>query len=64
MVTNVCGVKLVDRKSTKDLMQMLDLSETMDQLAKDNSVSWHRHVLKKDRNNFLRGALDFRVKDT
>ena len=28
------GLKLMDKKPTKDLMQMLDLNETVDQLAK------------------------------
>ena len=64
MVRNMCGVKLMDKKSTKDLMQMLDLNETMDQLVKANSVRWYGHVLKKDKNNFLRMALDLRVKGT
>ena len=40
----------------KDLMQMLDLTETIDQLAKANSVRWHGHTLRKDANNFLRRA--------
>ena len=35
---SMCGVKLVDKKSTKDLMQMLNLSEAIDQLAKANTV--------------------------
>ena len=48
------GVKLMDKKSMKDLMQILDLNETMDQLAKDNRVRWYGHVLRKDKNNFLR----------
>ena len=60
---NVCGVKLMDKKSTKDLMKMLDLNETIDQLAKADSVSWYGHVLRKDKNNFLRRALDFKVED-
>ena len=34
----MCGVKLVDKKSTKDQMQMVDLSETIDQLEKADSV--------------------------
>ena len=38
MVRNMCGVKLMDKKSTKHLMQMLDLIETIDQLAKTNSL--------------------------
>ena len=52
MDINMCGVKLVCMKLTKDLMQMLDLNETIDQLAKANSVRWHGHVLRKDKNNF------------
>ena len=45
-------------------MQMLDLNETMDQLARANGVSWCGHVLRNDRKNFLRRTLDFKVKET
>ena len=38
---NMCEVKLMDKKSTTDLMQMFDLNETVDQLAKANSVRWY-----------------------
>ena len=38
LVRNMCGVKLMDKKSTKEIMQMLDLNETIDQLAKANRV--------------------------
>ena len=62
IVRNMCGMKLMDKKSTKDLMWMLDLNETLDQLAKASSVRWYGHVLRKDENNFLRRALDLRVK--
>ena len=61
MVRNMCGVKLMDKKSTKDLMQMLDLSGTIDQQAKHSSVRCYGHALSKDKNNFLRRALDFKV---
>ena len=54
----------MDEKSTKDLMQMSDMNETIDQLAKANSVRWYGHVLRKDKNNFLRRELDHRVKGT
>ena len=40
MVRNMCGVKLMDEKSTNDLMQMMDLNETIDQLARANNVRW------------------------
>ena len=54
----------MDMKSTKDLIQMLDLNETMDQLAKANSVRWYGHVLRKDKSNILRKALYFIAKGT
>ena len=54
----------MDKKSIKDLMQMLDLNETMNQLAKANSVRWHGYVLRKDKNKFLRRILDFEVNGT
>ena len=59
---NMRIVKLMDRNSTTDQMQMLDLVETVDQLSNANGVRWYGHVLRKDRNNFMRGAIDFRVK--
>ena len=38
MVRSMCGVKLVDRKNTEDLMKMLGLKETLDKMAKANGV--------------------------
>ena len=40
-----------------------DLNETIDQLAKANSVRWYGHVLRKVRKNLIM-ALDFNVKRT
>ena len=51
---SMCGVKLLDNKLTKYLTQMLELNETIVQLAKAHSVRWYGHVLRKDKNNFLR----------
>ena len=39
-----CGVQLEDIKRSTDLMLMLGLKETIDQLAMANSVRWHGHV--------------------
>ena len=47
-----------------NLLQLLDLNETMDQLAKANSIRWHRHVLRNDKSNFLRMGLNINVKGT
>ena len=60
MVRCTCGVKLMDRNSTRNLMQMLDFNETMNLLPEANSVRWYEYVLRKGKNNVLRRALDFR----
>ena len=60
MVRSMYGVKLMDKKSTINLLKILDLNETIGQLAKANSVRWYEHILRKHKNNFLR-ALHFEV---
>ena len=64
VVRSMCGVKLVDKMLTEDIIQMLDMNETTDQLARANSVRWYGYALRKDKNSFLRRALDFKVKVT
>ena len=44
----MCGVHLKDRKRSKDLMYLLCLNETIDQLAMANNVRWHCHVLRRE----------------
>ena len=61
MVRSMCGVKLIEKKSISDQMQMLDLNETIDQMARANGVRCYRHVLRKDKINFMR-ALDLKAK--
>ena len=63
MVRAMCGVQLKDRKRFADLMFMLGLNETMDQLAMANSVHWYVHVLIREDGCILRGALDSRLKE-
>ena len=41
MVRVFCCMKFVNKKITKDLMHMLDLEDTIDQLADANSVHWY-----------------------
>ena len=64
MVRSMCGVKLVNKKLAKDLMQLLDLNETIEHLSKAISARWCGHVMRKDKNNTLRRALDLKVKWT
>ena len=45
------------------MMLVLDLSESIDQLAMANSVNWNGHVLMKEDGDVLRRALDLEVED-
>ena len=61
MVRAICGVKLMDKKNTEDLMDMLGLKETVDRLAKANGVRWYGHVLRREKDDVLRKALALEV---
>ena len=54
-------VQIKDRKRSTDLIFMLGLKETIDQLAIANSIRWHGHVLRREDGYILRRALDFEV---
>ena len=58
-VRAMCGVQLKNRKRSTNLMFMLALSETIDQLSMTNSVRWYGHVLRREDCHILRRPLDF-----
>ena len=58
----LCGAKLMEKKRTEDLMEMLGLKETVIQMAKANGVRWYGHVFRRDDGHVLRKALEFEVK--
>ena len=58
----MCAAKLMEKKRTEDLMEMLGLKETVVQMAKGNGVRWYGHVLSRDDEHVLRKALEFEVK--
>ena len=62
MVRAKCGTKLMEKKWTGDLMEMLGLKETVVQMAKANGVRWYGHVLRRDDGHVLRIALEFELK--
>ena len=62
MVRAMCGAKLMEKKRTEDLMEMVGLKETVVQMAKANGVRWYGHVLRMDDGHVLRKALEFEVK--
>ena len=39
-------VKLVDKRNTEELMDMLGLKEAADKLARANGMRWYGHVLR------------------
>ena len=61
MVRAMCGVKLMDKRNTEELMNLLGLKGTLDRLAKANGVRWYGHVLRRDGDDVLRKALEFQV---
>ena len=44
----MCGVRLKDIKRSTDLMLMLGLSKTIDQLFVANSGHWNSNVLRRE----------------
>ena len=61
MVRAMCGVQLNYEKRFKDLIFMLALVESVDQLAMANSVHWFGNVLRNEDGHVLRWALDLEV---
>ena len=62
MVRAMCGAKLLEKKRTEDLMEMLGLKETMVKMAEVNGVRWYGHVLRRDDGHFRRKVLELEVK--
>ena len=62
MVRAMCGAKLMEKKRTEDLMEMLGLKEIVVQMAKANGVRWYGHVWRKGDGHVLRKALEFEVR--
>ena len=49
----MCSVKLMDKRNTDNLMDMLGLKEATDKLAKMNGMSWYGHVLRQPEEDVL-----------
>ena len=62
MVRAMCGAKLMEKRRTEDVLEMLGLKETVVQMAKANGVRWYGHVLRRDDGHVLRKAFEFEVK--
>ena len=49
----LCGVKLMDKRNTEKLMDMLGLKEAADKLVRANGVRWYGHVLRRPEEDVL-----------
>ena len=58
----MCGAKLMEKKRTEDLMEMLGLKETVAQSKGEWSEMVRAYVLRRDDEHVLRKALEFEVK--
>ena len=59
MVRAMCGVQLKDSNIVKDFMLMMDLKETIDEIALANIVCRYGHVLRREDGHISRRSLDF-----
>ena len=62
MARAMCDAKLMVKKRTEYLMEMLGLKETVVQMTKANGVRWYGHVLRRDDGHVLRKVLEYEVK--
>ena len=60
MIKAVCCVKLIEKRSSEELTELLGFEEALNGLAKTNKTRWHRHVLRV-KDDVLTRALDFEV---
>ena len=51
-----------EKKRTENLMEMLELKETVVRMGKANGVRCYGHVLRRDEGHVLRKVLEFEVK--
>ena len=52
-----CNVKLVNKRNTEEIMDMLGLEEVADKLARTNGMRWYGHVLRQPEKDVLMKAM-------
>ena len=57
MVRAMCGKKLLGKRNTMELMDMLGLKEAADKLARANGVSWYVYILRQPEKDVLMKAV-------
>ena len=57
----MCGIKIIEKRRSQELMSLLGLEDTLNGLDKASGVRWYGYVLRSDNGDVLRRALDFEV---
>ena len=60
MFRAMCGVKLLDRRNSEELMDTLGVKEFLNRMAKASSMRWYGHVLKKEDEHVIVKALNLK----
>ena len=47
----MCGVKLITKRSSRELKDLFSLKKTLDRLSKANRVRWYRDASKRDKDD-------------
>ena len=53
LIRAMCGVKLIDRRNSEELMDMLGIKKSLDRMAKASNTWWYGHVLRKEDENVI-----------
>ena len=62
MMKATCGVKIIEKRRSQELLSLQGIKDTLDGLARESGVRWYGHVLRRDNGDVLRRALDFDLK--
>ena len=54
----MCGVKLKDRDSNKELKERLGIVDIMS-LLQQNRLRWYGHMLRKDDNDWVKKCMEY-----
>ena len=61
MIRAMCKVKIIEKRKSQELMNLLGLKDTLNGQARASEVRWYGHVLRRDNGDVLRRALGFEV---
>ena len=59
VLRTMCIVRLIDRKETKELMQMMGVTLPIERMVKVAAVGRYGHDLRREEGNILKKALNF-----